>query len=214
LLNGCGGWPYPGGPGRGGGPPAGPEGPERPGAPGVDWPAGPCRAASGRGRAYQLQWLANDVASFAGQIIGVAKCTSEGRQRKFQHGVLRFQMFCFTSEILHHCDNRASANNRGQTGETVFRTHPKNGWVIGDRRWLVLLHGRRLLNPKVLHIASAEDDIFVDLVRRCYFVCRGRLTTFSAVRSHIFEGNSGLVRIDLVEGTNVTIQDVSPMGLS
>ena len=43
-------------------------------------------------------------------------------------------------------------------------TYADNGRVVRHDRGLVLLDGGVLLNPQVLDIAAAEDDVLVDLV--------------------------------------------------
>ena len=49
--------------------------------------------------------------------------------------------------------------------KTQGLTYSYNGRVIGHGSWLVLLAGALLLDAKIFHIAAAEDDILVDLIR-------------------------------------------------
>ena len=93
-------------------------------------------------------------------------------------------------------------------GRKRTKTYPNNGRVVGHSRRLVLLGARVFLNAKVFHIAASEDDIFVDLVGRADLLI-ATLSPFGAKRTNIFEGNGRVVRVDLMEDTDIAGQAVS-----
>jgi hypothetical protein len=81
-----------------------------------------------------------------------------------------------------------------------------NGWVIWHGGRLVLLDARGVLNSEVLHVASSEDDILVDLVRRTDLLFWPAFATLCTEGAHILEGNGRLVGVDFVKHTNIAIK--------
>jgi hypothetical protein len=80
-------------------------------------------------------------------------------------------------------------------------TYADNCRVVWHGGGLVLLDAGVLLDSEIFHIASTEDDIFVDLVRR-----RDLFTTsptFCAEGTDILEGDCGFIRIDFMQSADV-----------
>ena len=102
----------------------------------------------------------------------------------------------FTSEIFHHrrCQVRKL--------EGTVRTYPKYGRIAGYGAGLGLLR-RLLLDAQILHVAASEDDVLIDLIGWRNLFLWAPLPSLRAKRLDIFEGDCGLLRVDLVEGTNV-----------
>ena len=73
----------------------------------------------------------------------------------------------FTSEILHHlgacaCRSNAQASiPSGSIEKLNLLRELQDHW---DLRGLVLFHSRRLLDPQVLHIATAKDNVLIDAI--------------------------------------------------
>lgn len=87
------------------------------------------------------------------------------------------------------------------------KTYVDNGRVLGHSRRLVLLDSRVVLDPQVLDIAAAEDDVVVNLIGRCYLFFGSTPPTLSAERADIFERDGGLVRVDLVKNADISRGD-------
>ncbi len=60
-------------------------------------------------------------------------------------------------------------------------TYANNSWVIRHGRRLVLLDVGVILDAKILHIASTEDDVLVDLIRGANLLFRAALPSLSAI---------------------------------
>lgn len=88
-------------------------------------------------------------------------------------------------------------------GSTSSSTHPKNGRVIWHLRLGRFTFFRSLFNSQVLHITPAEDDIFVDDIRRRHDIVWS--PTFSAKQDNLFKGNCRIFRADLMQSTNITM---------
>lgn len=65
-----------------------------------------------------------------------------------------------------------------------------------------------LLDAKIFHVAAAEHDVLVDLIRRRDLFFGPASTTLRSERSDIFKRNCGFVRIDLVECAYVAVESV------
>jgi hypothetical protein len=85
-------------------------------------------------------------------------------------------------------------------------TYSNNRGVIRHCGRLVLLDAGMLLNAKIFHIASAEDDILVDLIRGANLFLWPRLASFCAKGAHILERYGRLVRVNFVKHTNIAIK--------
>lgn len=86
----------------------------------------------------------------------------------------------FTSGIFHHTREKRREKGGG--------TYTNDSWVIGHGWRLVLLDAGVLLNSKILHIASSENDVLVDLIRGRNLLLWSAFSTFGSERSDILEG--------------------------
>jgi hypothetical protein len=84
-----------------------------------------------------------------------------------------------------------------------MHTYTKNGRIV-ESRWLVLLRGRALYDPQVLHITTAEHDVSVDFVGGRNIVVGVVISVFGAKGCDILECDSGLVRVDGVQNTLIS----------
>lgn len=82
-------------------------------------------------------------------------------------------------------------------------TYTEDRRVVGHCSRLRLLF-RRLDDGELLHIAAAEDNIFVVLIGAGDLFGRVLLAAFGAVRLDVLEGDSGGFAVDLVEGAHVS----------
>lgn len=88
----------------------------------------------------------------------------------------------FTSAIIHH-ERVIRIFKVCETGIT----YANDSWVIRHDGRLVLLDRGVLLDPQILDVAAAEDDVFVDLVRRRYLLFRPAFAALCAERADILE---------------------------
>jgi hypothetical protein len=103
----------------------------------------------------------------------------------------------FTSVIFHHVTAlRALRTDRRNMG-----AYPDNCWIIRyGRRWLVFLLWC-FVNSQILHIASSEYDVLVNLFRWGHLFVRLSLRCFSAfgsVANNILKGDCRLVGVDFM----------------
>lgn len=95
-------------------------------------------------------------------------------------------------------------NRRRHMPLEEHRTYPKNSRVVRNlwRFWLFIL---RLVLSKIdiLHIATTENDIFIDAGGRWNFLGCVPTSTFGAVRYDIFECDCRSLGIDIMEGPDV-----------
>ena len=82
-------------------------------------------------------------------------------------------------------------------------TYAEDGGIVGDGGWFVLLDARVLLDAEVLHVAAAEDNVLVDLVRGRDLVLRPASAALGAVGPDIFERYGRLFGVDFVEDADV-----------
>jgi hypothetical protein len=88
---------------------------------------------------------------------------------------------------------------KGQGAREGEMTYADNGWVIGHSWRLVLLdRARAFLDPQVLHIFAAKDDVFVNLVARSCLVVASTPAPLSTVRPNVLQRDGGLVRVDFM----------------
>ncbi len=83
-------------------------------------------------------------------------------------------------------------------------TYPKNSRVVWNlgRLWRLVLF-RRLFNPQILHIATSEDNVFIDTFRRRDFIQVIATATFCTVGDDFLERDGRLFRVDLMKSTNI-----------
>lgn len=84
-------------------------------------------------------------------------------------------------------------------------THPKYGRIVRHRRLPVLLPigARRGDDGQLLHIAAAEDDVFVHLIAARDLFGRVSFAAFGAVGGDAFERDRVVFRIDLMQRADV-----------
>ncbi len=81
-------------------------------------------------------------------------------------------------------------------------TYAEDGWIIGDSGRLLIRSGS-LLNAKVLHVTPSEDDVLVDLRGWRYLLIGLSFSALGAKGANIFEGNSRVLRVNLVENADI-----------
>lgn len=87
----------------------------------------------------------------------------------------------------------------------MHSTYTKYGGVIGDLGGFGLCGGWGLLNAQVLHVATAEDNVLVDAIRRGDLLIGIALAALCAEGGDILERDGGFLRVNLVEGSDVSI---------
>ena len=84
-----------------------------------------------------------------------------------------------------------------------MNTYSNNGWIIWHWGRFLLLGCGVLLNAQILHVATAKDDVLVDLVRAGLLLGRVGGAAFSAVGGDILEGDGGGLAVDFVQGADI-----------
>ncbi len=114
---------------------------------------------------------------------------SEGRQRKSQHC-----LFAHFRQVMFNIRNDSSGKRPWWEHYENVRTYSKNCRIVGNSRRLLVL-GRRgaFLDPQVLDICAAEDDVLVELLGRRDELVGVVFAMLGAVRPHIFEGDGRVI---------------------
>lgn len=90
---------------------------------------------------------------------------------------------------------------------TRGKTYADNSWVIRHGRRLVLLLGAGgLFDAEILDIATTEYNVLVDLFGGGYLLLGPAFAAFRAKGHDIFERNSGILRVDLMKGADISLR--------
>ena len=121
------------------------------------------------------------------------------------HSVLRFRnRSVINIRYISSLEKAFDVNRRWPTSEAHDeRNAHQNSWIIRHvlRLWLLVLL-LLLYNLNILHIASTKDYVVEFLLGGWDEIWD--LAAFSAERIDIFEGNGGLIRIDLVQRPEIS----------
>jgi hypothetical protein len=125
---------------------------------------------------------------------------SEGRQRR----ISTLFVCAFQTEYCFYIRNISSWCVILWRLEEKKVTYSYYGRVVGHCRGFVFLDsGGSVLNLEILHIGAPENDVLVDLIRRRDFLSR-KVPTLGTVSPQIFERNGRVVRVDRMQGTNIS----------